>query len=220
MLKDKKVVFFDCGNTLWSDIGAKKLMINSSLEYLNISSYDEFESFCSKNKVKSTLSPFYDAIYKLKKEDVSIEVIRSNIDKIFAKLSFEDYIELHPLNTSAKEVIEKISKKAQLGIIANQHSIAKKLLNYYGIDKYFKKIIMSCDYNIKKPSSDLFLIACKEFGISPEQAVMVGDSYYNDIVPAKKIGMKTVLISTENFVGKEIDFKYANLLEFLWGLLD
>jgi FMN phosphatase YigB (HAD superfamily) len=47
----------------------------------------------------------------------------------------------------------------------------------------------------------LFLRACEDLGVEPEQCIMVGDRIDNDVYPAKLLGMKTVLFRT----GRHID---------------
>jgi HAD superfamily hydrolase (TIGR01509 family) len=43
-----------------------------------------------------------------------------------------------------------------------------------------------------KPDADIYLRALEALGVSPNAAVMVGDTYRNDILPALNLGMKTV----------------------------
>ena len=47
---------------------------------------------------------------------------------------------------------------------------------------------------MKKPDLRIFRIALERADCKPEEAVMVGDRIDNDIIPANKIGMKTVWI--------------------------
>ncbi len=47
---------------------------------------------------------------------------------------------------------------------------------------------------IGKPTLRFFLVALRQLGTRPEETIMVGDNMESDIVGAKKIGMKTILI--------------------------
>lgn len=47
---------------------------------------------------------------------------------------------------------------------------------------------------LKKPDAKAFRAVLERTGVFPEETVMVGDSLENDILPAKALGMKTVLI--------------------------
>ncbi|RLG83964.1 MAG: HAD family hydrolase [Thermoprotei archaeon] len=49
---------------------------------------------------------------------------------------------------------------------------------------------------IGKPSKEIYRIALSKLGVSPSEAVMVGDQLYTDIIPAKKLGMTTALVLT------------------------
>ncbi|MCU0652835.1 MAG: HAD family hydrolase [Candidatus Pacebacteria bacterium] len=51
-----------------------------------------------------------------------------------------------------------------------------------------------------KPDLKAFLAVLEKMQADPEEAVMVGDSLENDILPALAIGMKAVLIDRENKV--------------------
>ena len=45
-----------------------------------------------------------------------------------------------------------------------------------------------------KPDKKIFEMALNRAGCRPEQAMMIGDRIDNDIIPAKKLGMKTIWI--------------------------
>jgi beta-phosphoglucomutase-like phosphatase (HAD superfamily) len=49
---------------------------------------------------------------------------------------------------------------------------------------------------IASRTSGLFLRACQDLAVKPAECIMVGDRIDNDIVPAKILGMRTVLIRT------------------------
>ena len=45
-----------------------------------------------------------------------------------------------------------------------------------------------------KPDKKIFEMALNRAGCRPERAMMIGDRIDNDIIPAKKLGMKTIWI--------------------------
>ncbi len=47
---------------------------------------------------------------------------------------------------------------------------------------------------IGKPSEEIYRIALEKIGASPSEVIMVGDQLYTDIIPAKKLGLTTVLV--------------------------
>ena len=52
----------------------------------------------------------------------------------------------------------------------------------------------SAEEGVAKPDRRIFDIALERSGCKPENAVMIGDRVDNDILPAKAVGMKTVLV--------------------------
>ena len=55
-------------------------------------------------------------------------------------------------------------------------------------------MIASAEEGVSKPDPRIFEIALERAGCKVENAVMIGDRIDNDVVPAKKMGMKTVWI--------------------------
>ena len=56
-----------------------------------------------------------------------------------------------------------------------------------------RAIFFSDQMGVSKPNPKLFTKACEAAGVSPEGSVYVGDRPDHDIVPAKGLGMRTVL---------------------------
>jgi putative hydrolase of the HAD superfamily len=57
----------------------------------------------------------------------------------------------------------------------------------------FDVVVTYDDSKEKKPSLKPFNLALKKLRIKPEDVVVIGDSIERDIVPAKRLGAKTVL---------------------------
>lgn len=55
-------------------------------------------------------------------------------------------------------------------------------------------IVLSCRSGARKPHYDNFHKVLAELGIEPNEAVMIGDTYTHDILPAIELGMKTVWV--------------------------
>ncbi len=55
-------------------------------------------------------------------------------------------------------------------------------------------IVLSCRTGARKPSPDNFKTVLLELGVEPEEAVMVGDTYAHDILPALELGMRAVWV--------------------------
>lgn len=102
--------------------------------------------------------------------------------------------ELETLYADAPRVLQYLSRKYKLGVIANQADGLKERLDEFGILSPFSYIVSSFDVQLKKPDARIFEYAICLADCPPSQAVMIGDRLDNDILPAKAVGMKTVWI--------------------------
>lgn len=102
--------------------------------------------------------------------------------------------ELERLYPNVPNILEALSEKYKLGIIANQVAGTKERINNWGIGKYFDVVVASAEAGCAKPDLKIFNTALKEADCKPDEAVMIGDRIDNDILPAKKLGMKTVWV--------------------------
>ncbi|MEO8540960.1 MAG: HAD family hydrolase [bacterium] len=97
--------------------------------------------------------------------------------------------------------IESLLKALQvaglaMGLAANQPVRVIAELDRMGIGKFFSHREVSGHHGFHKPDVRLFLRACEDLGIAPADCIMVGDRVDNDIVPARLLGMATVLFRT------------------------
>lgn len=102
--------------------------------------------------------------------------------------------ESEQLYPQAKEVLELLSQKYKLGIIANQIAGTQERIDNWDIGKYFDIVVASAETGCAKPDLKIFHIALEQADCKPDQAVMIGDRLDNDVTPAKKLGMKTVWV--------------------------
>ncbi|MFA5795173.1 MAG: TIGR02253 family HAD-type hydrolase [Candidatus Brocadiia bacterium] len=111
------------------------------------------------------------------------------------------YRELKPYPDVVK-ALTKLSKTDIIrGVITAGLAVkqSEKLIRL-GLYRYLTPgaIFISEQIGIGKPNIKLYQRACDEAGVRPEQALYVGDHPFNDIDPANKIGMITVLNRRNN----------------------
>lgn len=91
----------------------------------------------------------------------------------------------------------------KLGLAANQPARIIDALDKHGVGQLFTHREVSGHHGIRKPDVRLFLRACEDLGVVPEECVMVGDRIDNDIAPAKLLGMRAVLFRTGRHIRQE-----------------
>lgn len=74
---------------------------------------------------------------------------------------------------------------------------AERVLNHLGIQELFEDLIISGEPDIRKPDPAVFQQAKTLLGVEYECITSIGDQDYSDIVPAKKLGMRTIRIGAE-----------------------
>ncbi len=93
------------------------------------------------------------------------------------------------------EVLERLEKMGyQMGIISNFDSRIDPVCASLGIRHFFKTVTISSHAGFAKPSPEIFCLALNEAGISPPEAVYVGDSLDHDVKGAALCGMTPLLL--------------------------
>jgi HAD superfamily hydrolase (TIGR01509 family) len=70
----------------------------------------------------------------------------------------------------------------------------ERALEQLGIKDRFRAVVISCEVGTGKPKPALFLAACQEMGVNPEETLFIGDTEDRDIAGATAVGMKTLLV--------------------------
>lgn len=106
----------------------------------------------------------------------------------------------------------------RLGVISNWDATLESLLRSLGMLPYFDEVIASAAVGCRKPHRAIFEIACERIGISPDQAVHVGDLPEADGQGASNAGLRAILIDRRN-VHEDAPYERVMLLTDLVSLL-
>ena len=113
----------------------------------------------------------------------------------------------------AKNVLTELKNKFLLGVVSN--SLGKNTrvdLTITGFIDLFDAIITSSEAGKRKPHPFIFESALKRLEVKPSEAIFVGDDIYEDILGAKQVGMKTILIGNQDPLKYLSDSERASLL--------
>lgn len=86
----------------------------------------------------------------------------------------------------------RLSRKYELGVISNFYGNLLQVLKELGIKEFFSIVMDSEVTGLRKPDKQVYLQLLKYTSLQPEELIMAGDSYENDILPAKSLGYKTI----------------------------
>lgn len=174
MVENIEWLFFDVGSTLVDESRVYEYRMKQVADLANVTYeyvYDTAMEFYRQNK-KGDLETM-----KLLK-----------VEKPKWKKEYE------VLYDDAEECLKILRGKYKIGVIANQSLGTADRLDKFGILKYIDLVIASAEEGVAKPDKKIFEMALNRAGCRPERAMMIGDRIDNDIVPAKKMGMKTIWI--------------------------
>ncbi len=91
-------------------------------------------------------------------------------------------------------LLKKLVDEYTLGLAANAPDSVTDILEEFGVLRWFTHTDVSGSIGIKKPDQRFFETILANAGTKASESVMIGDRLDNDIIPAKRIGMKTIWI--------------------------
>lgn len=94
--------------------------------------------------------------------------------------------------------LEKLKTRFKLAIISNiDDDLFAASARHLGIT--FDEVITAEQAKAYKPSAMPFRLALERLGLSREQVLHAGQSVYHDVLPAKLLGISTVLVNRRGF---------------------
>ena len=89
------------------------------------------------------------------------------------------------------------SQGLRLGVLSNWDSRLSRLLKDLEIEDAFDFVVVSHGVGFEKPHSAMFTEALRLARCDPSDVLHVGDSFSADIIPARRLGMRTLWIAPE-----------------------
>jgi FMN phosphatase YigB (HAD superfamily) len=93
-----------------------------------------------------------------------------------------------------KTELEKISGRFEVGIAGQYGGDLLELLEREALLDHFAYRFTQDDFDITKPDPRYLERIARACGVEASECIMVGDRIDNDIIPARQVGMKTVLV--------------------------
>lgn len=170
-----KWLFFDLGSTLIDESRCIEYRISELLKQDNAPTKEILEKRMKENAEMNRYP------YKDTAKEFDLKTIKwpTHLEKIYSEVPY---------------VLNILTKKYNLGIIANQSSGAEERLQEYGIKSFFDLVISSAEVGFSKPDPKIFLLALNNAECLPKESYMIGDRLDNDIEPASNLGMNTIWV--------------------------
>jgi len=103
------------------------------------------------------------------------------------------------LHEEAASLLSSLQDRCRLGLVTNfpDGPTARRAFGRFGFDTVFGSLVVSGEVGFRKPNPVIFERALSELGSTPGSTVMVGDTFNADVVGARNIGAKAILIDTD-----------------------
>ena len=93
---------------------------------------------------------------------------------------------------TSRAIIENFARRYPMVLVTNFYGNMPVVLNEFGLANCFNSIIESSVVGIRKPDPALFAMGVQALQLSPEEVVVIGDSYRKDIYPSSTLGCRTI----------------------------
>lgn len=115
-----------------------------------------------------------------------------SLDLMFAR----ERSEANPWCIDANEALTLLGEKYRLGMVTNGiPDVQRTKIDATGLADRFQAIVVSGELAIGKPEPAIYQHALQLMGSSPEETIMVGDSFARDVIGSQAIGIRAVWIS-------------------------
>lgn len=199
-----KNLFFDLDDTLWAfSYNARDTFEEMYRKYEYDRYFRSFQHFYELYERRNVQLWAEYADGKVTKDELNcqrflypLEAVGEG-DAALAKAFSEDFFAVIPtksrLMPHAREVLEYLAPKYNLYILSNGfQELQCHKMRSAGIDRYFKKVVLSDDIGVLKPWPEIFHFAMSATQSELRDSLMIGDSWDNDITGARGVGMHQV----------------------------
>jgi putative hydrolase of the HAD superfamily len=103
----------------------------------------------------------------------------------------------HYLERNAR-LLNRLRDRYKMGVVSNFYGNVAAICEEAGLAQSFVTILDSMRLGFGKPEPEIFRVALQQMDVAAEECLFVGDSYERDMMPAGKLGMKTVWLKGPN----------------------
>ena len=109
------------------------------------------------------------------------------------------------LKLGAVEILEALKKRGILAAVATATDLERteKYLRLVGLREYFDRLISATQVKEGKPSPDIYVYACEQLGLAPEECIAVEDSP-NGVKSAYGAGCRVIMVPDQTEPDEEL----------------
>lgn len=211
VLSDVEAVFFDVGGTLvYGELGRTDTLL-AALRWIG---YDltrdqvveannharravsrRRRRYADRLKPAEASRMWLDHLAESLELDLRGEALEAALDDATREIEARTEVMIDPDAGGLLSVLR--SRGFRLGVISNWTRDLREYLEKRDLARYFDTIVASEAVGSSKPHREIFLRALSAVNCSPKRAVHVGDDYWADVVGARRLGIRAILVDRE-----------------------
>ena len=112
----------------------------------------------------------------------------------------------------SREVLEQLHLRYPMVLVSNFYGNINEVLREFSLQHLFVAVIESAVVGIRKPNPQIFRLGVEALGVQPHEVIVVGDSFYKDIQPAKALGCRAVWFKGEGWTDEHYDEQLPDMV--------
>ena len=119
---------------------------------------------------------------------------------IAAREIYDDWAHHHHFELYDDVPATLVSLRARglkLGLISNSHRCLTSFQSHFELEGLVSVTVSSGEFGVMKPDPRIFQEALDRMNVPASQSVMVGDSLAHDVMGARQVGMRAVLLDRD-----------------------
>ncbi len=191
-------IIFDLGKVVFDlsfDLVFESWATSSGKQFSDIKNKFQFDELFDKFETGEISPEKYRSLISRR---LNIQLTNEEFDQGWCDLYLDPYNEIEQLLLDLKH-------KYRLVALTNTNIIHNKVwrLKYAGILKHFEKIFSSHEMETRKPEEKAYGIVLNYLQCKPSETIFIDDNADN-IMGANKLGIKTILVTSQEQMRKEL----------------
>ncbi len=186
---------------IWFDVAGTLVTYSDEFERVhNQLRYQTYADLVGKPLTKKLKKEFEEIYARYGSNSAVFRSLGCSSDFWQKRFNTLDKTQYYQPNEAVTQTLKKIKNNLPISIFTNlKLKEIKKTLKLVGIDPtWFSHIISGDEIKERKPALDGFYLMIKQSLLDPSEILYVGDRIKVDILPAKKLGIKTCLVWQES----------------------
>lgn len=194
-MAERKVIFFDVGNTLLFPNRVKILAPISNERHPTIEQWQALERKTKKEFDASMQGGGVDhGFWWMFYTHLLEELRESNGVRDLMVTNTQNSANWDQILPGTREALGRIGQHFRIAVISNSDGGIERILSRCGIADCFESITDSGIVGVEKPRREIFEAALEKMNARADESLYVGDMYSVDYVGAQNAGMQAVLL--------------------------